>query len=268
MVDLTGVLTPKEGRDIETITAEIVGLKKTAGESILGIGHRLLEAKAVLKHGEWLPWLSDRVDLSERAAQNFMRLAREWSNPQMLADLGASKALALLAIPAEDREEFISAAHVVDGGEVKKVAEMSTRELDRAIKARDEAVAREKSAVATANEAVETADRFRRENNALMDIYKDANRRRIAAEQRAEDLQRKLDQMEAQQPEPVEVVQVQPTPQPSTPEDAQSMLERFRDLEVRAKTIQIEMKGIVNTAKRLGLPIADEVDDAFEDLFL
>ncbi len=267
MVDLTGVLTPKEGRDIETITNEVLELKKTAGESILGIGHRLLEAKSVLKHGEWLPWLSERVDLSERAAQNFMRLAREWSNPQALSDLGASKALALLAIPAEDREEFIAADHVVDGGEVKKVAEMTTRELDRAIKARDEAVAREKSAVATANEAVETADRFRRENNALLDIYKDANRRRIAAEQRAEDLQRKLDQMEAQSPEPVEVVQVQPTPQPSPPVDAQSMLVRFRALEERAKSIRADMEEIVNAAKRLHLPIVDEVDEAFETLF-
>lgn len=256
MVDLTGVLTPKEGRDIETITAEVLELKKTAGESILGIGHRLLEAKSVLKHGEWLPWLSERVDLSERAAQNFMRLAREWSNPHTLADLGASKALALLAIPAEDREDFIAADHVVDGGEVKKVAEMTTRELDRAIKARDEAVARAKSAAATAEEAVQTADRFRRENNALLDTYKDANRRRIAAEQRAEDLQRKLDQMEAQRPEP------------SPPENAQSMLVRFRALEERAESIRGEMAEIVNEARRQHLPIADEVDEAFETLFL
>lgn len=267
MVDLTGVLTPKEGRDIETITAEVLELKKTAGESILGIGHRLLEAKSVLKHGDWLPWLSERVDLSERAAQNFMRLAREWSNPQALADLGASKALALLAIPEEDREEFISADHVVDGGEMKKVAEMTTRELDRAIKARDEAVARLKSAVATADDAVETADRFRRENNALLDDYKDANRRRIAAEQRAEDLQRKLDQMEARQTEAVEVVQVQPTPEPSPPEDAQSMLVRFREMEAHAKSIRADMEEIVNTARRLYLPILDEVDKAFVNLF-
>lgn len=267
MVDLTGVLTPKEGRDIETITAEVLELKKTAGESILGIGHRLLEAKSVLRHGEWLPWLSERVDLSERAAQNFMRLAREWSNPQALSDLGASKALALLAIPAEDREEFIAADHVVDGGEMKKVAEMTTRELDRAIKARDEAMARLKSAVATADDAVETADRFRRENNALLDSYKDADRRRIAAEQRAEDLQRKLEQMEAQKPEPVEVVQVQPTPQPSPPVDTQRMLARFREMAERAKSIRADMEEIVNAAKRLHLPIVDEVDEAFETLF-
>ena len=266
MVDLTGVLTPKEGRDIETITAEVLELKKTAGESILGIGHRLLEAKSVLKHGEWLPWLSERVDLSERAAQNFMRLAREWSNPQTLADLGASKALALLAIPAEDREDFIAAAHVVDGGEVKKVAEMSTRELDRAIKDRDKARAEAYAAKTTADEAVAMASEAIKTADTERSLRATAQARADAAEARAEDLQRQLDEVLAA-PQTVEVVEVQLTPQPSPPEDAQSMLVRFREMEERAKSIRADMEEIVNTARRLHLPILDEVDKAFEDLF-
>ena len=102
-------------RDIETITSEILDAKRAGGEAILTIGQGLIEAKGLLPHGEWLPWLTERVEFSERSAQNFMRLAREYANPQTLADLGASKALALLALPAEEREEFISAVHVVDG---------------------------------------------------------------------------------------------------------------------------------------------------------
>lgn len=266
MVDLTGLLTPKEGRDIETITAEVLELKKTAGESILGIGHRLLEAKSVLKHGDWLPWLSARVDLSERAAQNFMRLAREWSNPQTLADLGASKALALLAIPAEDREDFIAADHVVDGGEVKKVAEMSTRELDRAIKARDKARAEADAAKTTADEAVAMASEAIKTADTERSLRATAQARADAAEARAEDLQRQLDEVLAA-PQTVEVVQVQPTPQPSPPEDAQSMLVRFREMEARAKSIRAAMEEIVHTAKRMHLSIEVEVDEAFEALF-
>lgn len=266
MVDLTGVLTPKEGRDIETITAEVLELKKTAGESILGIGHRLLEAKSVLKHGEWLPWLSERVDLSERAAQNFMRLAREWSNPHALADLGASKALALLAIPAEDREDFIAAAHVVHGGEVKKVAEMSTRELDRAIKDRDKARAEAYAAKTTADEAVAMASEAIKTADTERSLRATAQARADAAEARVADLQRQLDEVLAA-PQTVEVVEVQPTPQPSPPVDAQRMLARFRELEERAKSIRADMEEIVNTARRLYLPIMDEVDKAFEDLF-
>lgn len=80
-------------RPIETITAEIQQLKADAGNAIIAIGERLIEAKEQLPHGDWLPWLTEQVDFSERTARNFMRLAREWTNRQALADLGASKAL-------------------------------------------------------------------------------------------------------------------------------------------------------------------------------
>ena len=129
---------PAEGRTIEVITDEILDAKRTGGEAILTIGRCLIEAKDMLPHGEWLPWLNERVELSERAAQRFMRLAREWSNPTALSDLGATKALALLALPAEEREQFMAETHQVDGQE-KNVIDMSARQLEQAIKERDEA---------------------------------------------------------------------------------------------------------------------------------
>ena len=114
MLDLSGVLAPKEGRDIEVITREILDAKRRGGEAILTIGRCLTEAKQALPHGEWLPWLNERVELSERAAQRFMRLSREWSNPTALSDLGATKALALLALPADERDQFIETHNVVE----------------------------------------------------------------------------------------------------------------------------------------------------------
>nr|DAS13576.1 MAG TPA: Protein of unknown function (DUF3102) [Caudoviricetes sp.] len=138
MLDLSGVLAPKEGRGIEAITQEILDAKRRGGEAILTIGRCLTEAKQALPHGEWLPWLNERVEFSERTAQNFMRLSREWSNRQALADLGAAKALTLLALPAEERESFIAENHVV-GGEEKTVIDMTSRELEKAIRERKEA---------------------------------------------------------------------------------------------------------------------------------
>lgn len=138
MLDLSGVLAPKEGRGIEAITQEILDAKRRGGEAILTIGRCLTEAKQALPHGEWLPWLNERVEFSERTARNFMRLSREWSNRQALADLGAAKALTLLALPAEERESFIAENHVV-GGEEKTVIDMTSRELERAIRERKEA---------------------------------------------------------------------------------------------------------------------------------
>ena len=130
MVDLTAVLTPEQGRSIESITSDILEAKRVGGEAILTIGRCLTEAKQVLPHGEWLPWLNEKVEFSERTANRFMRLSREWSNPTALSDLGATKALALLALPAEERDAFMEENNVVD---------MSSRELEQAIRERDEA---------------------------------------------------------------------------------------------------------------------------------
>lgn len=126
-------------RDIEAITREILDAKRAGGEAILTIGRGLIEAKALLSHGEWLPWLEERVEFSEKAAQRFMKLAREYSNPTALSDLGATKALMLLAVPAESREAFASELHEVNGEE-KMVIDMTSRELDQVIKERDKAL--------------------------------------------------------------------------------------------------------------------------------
>lgn len=126
-------------RDIETITAEILDLKQTAGSAILAIGQRLIEAKEMLSDGEWLPWLEEQVEFSPRTAQRFMKLSREWTDATALSYLGATKALTLLALPPAEREEFLAEEHVVDG-EVKSVTDMSARELEKAVKERDAAL--------------------------------------------------------------------------------------------------------------------------------
>ena len=130
---------PPQTRDIEVITEEIITAKLQIGENLFVIGRGLIEAKAQLPHGEWLPWLTMRVEFSEATAQNYMKLVRKYSNPEALRDLGYTKALMLLALPDGTREEYIETTHIVDGEE-KTVAEMSSRELKAAIKERDEAL--------------------------------------------------------------------------------------------------------------------------------
>ena len=122
--------THPEERTIETITGEILDAQRKGGEAILTIGRCLIEAKEMLPHGEWLPWLAEKVGYSEKTAQNFMRLAREFSNPQALADLGVTKALKLLVLSKEEREQFTADHNVID---------MTTRQLEQAIRERDEA---------------------------------------------------------------------------------------------------------------------------------
>ena len=175
-----------EVRNIETITGEILDAKRVGGEAILTIGRCLIEAKGMLPHGEWLPWLTEQVELSERTAQKFMRIAREWSNPSALADLGATKALMLLVLPKDEREQFVAEHNVVD---------MTSRQLEQAIKERDEAKAHAQQAEQERSEAQQSAQKLQ---ETLHDVLED----RSDAYQRLEKLTEELDELKAR---PVEV---------------------------------------------------------------
>lgn len=233
MLDLSGVLAPKEGRDIEVITREILDAKRRGGEAILTIGRCLTEAKQALPHGEWLPWLNERVELSERAAQRFMRLSREWSNPTALSDLGATKALALLALPADERDQFIETHNVVD---------MSARQLEQAIKDRDEARKAAETAQAEAS-AAEQARAKMAEDMALL------NARLSGAQEDREQASQAVARLEAQLAElkekPVEVA-VETVVDPEAIEKAraeavaemQEKLDKAREAKKRAEDKQ------------------------------
>ncbi|RPF41896.1 DUF3102 family protein [Hydrogenoanaerobacterium saccharovorans] len=132
----------KPARSIESITAEINYYKEQTAKNFIEIGKRLNEAKAQLQHGEWLMWLKNGVDFSERTARNFMRIADRFSNRQPVADLSCSKMIALLSVPDNEIDDFIMSTHIVDGEE-KTVAEMSKREVEKAVKERNEAIKRE-----------------------------------------------------------------------------------------------------------------------------
>lgn len=164
--DTTAVGSAKNPRSIDQITLEINFYKEQTAQNIIEIGKRLIEAKQQLQHGEWLPWLRDKVQFSERSARNFMEIAKQFSNRQPVADLPYTKLLALLQVPEEDREEFIQEAHIVDGQE-KTVSEMSKRELEQAIKERDQM---QKQCAA----AEQAAAHMREENKKNYDNYMNA----------------------------------------------------------------------------------------------
>ena len=144
-------------RTIETITEDILDAQRRGGEAILTIGRCLIEAKEMLSHGEWLPWLNEKVSYSDRTARRFMQMYRQLSNRPALANLGASKALALLALPEKDRDEFLEENNVVD---------MTTRQLEQAIKDREEA----RKAAETAKADAKAAEQARAKMEADMKV--------------------------------------------------------------------------------------------------
>jgi len=86
---------------------------RAAGEALnhaRRAGELLQQAKAAVNHGEWLPWLAANCPaISERTAQGYMRVAREWpalqAKAQHVADLPLRQALALLSEPSERADE-------------------------------------------------------------------------------------------------------------------------------------------------------------------
>lgn len=104
-------------------------------ECVIEIGRRLCEAKGMIGHGGWGKWIEDNFEFSHSSANSFMKLYEEYGADQLtifgavaesqtFANLPYSKALQLLAIPREEREEFAREVGAED---------LSTRELKKAI---------------------------------------------------------------------------------------------------------------------------------------
>ncbi len=165
-------------RDIGVITQEIQELCRQAKTMVLmyavEIGRRLVEAKDVLPHGAWGAWIKENTEFSQSTANNYMKLFDQYGasqitifgatvNSQSLANLPYTKALALLAVDADEREEFAEQVGAED---------LSVKELEKAIHERDEArervaalkaqvgeLERAKKAAASAAESTETLNK-------------------------------------------------------------------------------------------------------------
>lgn len=130
------------------IAAEINSIKEQTRKLLIvnsiEIGRRLVEAKSLLPHGEWGKWLEESVDYSQRTANNLMKVFQQYGDDQLalfgtslksqsLANLSYTQAVALLSVPEDERETFV---------QEHNVEEMSTRELKKAIKEKEELQAR------------------------------------------------------------------------------------------------------------------------------
>jgi hypothetical protein len=68
-----------------------------AAERAIAAGHALIEAKALVQHGEWASWLEWNVGFSERTARRYMQLARSGLKTATVAEMGIRAAAESLA---------------------------------------------------------------------------------------------------------------------------------------------------------------------------
>ncbi len=183
---------PSEGKAGEKArTPELIGAEirmyAEAGRRItllcgIEIGRRLVEAKELLEHGEWLPWLERETDFSTSSAQRYMQVFREYGAAQQslfgpvancptLGNLSITNALRLLAVPEEERESFAK-AHDVE--------HLSAREVEALVKERTAALEAEKQKLSDAVDVL-----TRGQDNLKKDCYRFEEKLQISEQERA-----------------------------------------------------------------------------------
>ncbi len=186
-------------RDIDTVTGEIRSLVHQAQTMALvyaiEIGRRLYEAKSLLKHGEWGTWLAEKVEFSQSTANNMMKIFDEYgsqqitlfgamANSQTLGNLPYTKALKLLAVPADEREEFV---------EKHDVETLSTRELDKLIKEKKDAEDRADAEACRAAEVQKELEDLRAVVDAKQAAVNEAADREQALREQLQEAQKKAE---------------------------------------------------------------------------
>jgi uncharacterized phage infection (PIP) family protein YhgE len=189
-------------RTPDLIAAEINHIKdqtrRIALYNAIEIGRRLTEAKMMLPHGEWGKWLTVSVDYSQSTAQNLIRIFEEYGSEQLtilggdnaksqaLGSLNYTQAVALLCLPENEREKFV---------EEHDMERISTRELQKALKERDQALEDKKTAEQQRADANRIADEKANEAKTLQDQLDQAKE---ASKREAEKLQGSIEDIRKQ----------------------------------------------------------------------
>ena len=119
---------------------------KSIANGMIQLGRVLTEAKPLVKHGEWESWIRENAGCSVRYAQVFMQAYARFGNNAAVAQIGErGKIFKLLALPAGTEEQFLAENDVSD---------MSTREVEDAVRKVREELDAERRARAMAEDQV------------------------------------------------------------------------------------------------------------------
>lgn len=109
---------------------------RTAIEHAIACGRLLLEAKAKVAHGEWLPWLKANTKVSERTARIWMKFARHEQllieKSVIIADLTFAEADRLLKGHL-GRPDGVASAESIQAASTSHAAAPPIREMPQAI---------------------------------------------------------------------------------------------------------------------------------------
>ena len=268
---------PDSGKTPDILAAEIRTIKSQTGRMVLNasieVGRRLTEAKAKLPHGSWGEYLKNEVDYSPSQAQNLMRVFREYGSDQQslfggeaksqtFGRLTFSQALSLLVIPDEDeREKFVLE---------NDVEHMSVRELNEALKARDEAEEKAAAAEDEARRLRQEAERLQGQLTGQAQVYEakltsagvEADQARAAAKAAQEALDKQRDKAQRLQ----EALSEANTSAQAAEEGHRRLLDELEELRNRPTDVAVEVdeKAVEAARKAAIAEMTEKVDKADE----
>jgi hypothetical protein len=125
-------------RKLSVIEAELFTVLRREVKDILEIGQLLIEAKAQLGHGKWMPWLRDKFALSDRSARRYMQAAEfvDQNGHVSILNLTAG-ALYLLSSMEENEQDVVDA--VLEEIKTKRVGVDRIVEIDKELEAIEDA---------------------------------------------------------------------------------------------------------------------------------
>lgn len=107
---------------LERVTAEARILRMSINMNMFHLARVLVEAKEVVPHGEWLAWVRENADVSEKTAEDMMAAYRRFKDNPQIQQLAPSKTFKLLALPAGAEGAFME-RHDVENMTVRQIAE-------------------------------------------------------------------------------------------------------------------------------------------------
>lgn len=107
--------------DLNQIELEITHHKQIVGQSVWEIGRRLNHVKENnLTHGQFMEWL-EKIEFSQRVANQFMRVAKELPNSVTSKNLGVNVLYLITTLPDEEKTHQLDR---IEKGELPTVREL------------------------------------------------------------------------------------------------------------------------------------------------
>lgn len=111
-------------KDTDRLQKDFIKLNKSNTTNVVEMGKMLIVLKERLGHGNYAKWLDTECNFSQSLANKYVKVVNEYIglDSELIPKLGIAKALVLIAIDKNIREEYINANDIYN----KSVSEVKT----------------------------------------------------------------------------------------------------------------------------------------------